>query len=613
MCGLAAIYCYGSSTDGINPDELNKIRDAMENRGPDAKGSWIHENNQVALAHRRLSIIDLSNRSDQPMLSEDGNYVISFNGEIYNYAEIKQNLIKKGYKFKTNSDTEVILNLYIDQGKDLCLKMRGMFAFAIWDNKNAALILGRDSYGIKPLYYFDNGNTIRIASQVKALCESDEVRKNQSPSAGGIIGFLLNGSVPEPFTIYENIKSIPAGCVVTVNHRGMQFHRYFSLSNEYQNLVNQEDIPNIHEKAKSALLDTIRAHTVADVPVGLFLSSGVDSCSLLGLMSQTGYENVHTLTMSFEEFVGTHADEAPIAEQIAKIYQSIHSSQIIDKYDFHENLPNILRDMDQPSVDGVNTWFVSREVKKRGLKVALSGLGGDELFGGYPSFKNIPLMLALGNSVGKLPGFRQFYQSSFSTLNRFRKLNDKLYKIPNYYQNVVDAYQLQRSIFFPEDLKKLLDNQFVSQGLDELNQANQLHKDLESCPSLTFAHISVLETERYMRNQLLRDSDWAGMAHSIEIRVPLVDTELLRNIGSIALKHKDFRNKRLLAESALSQEEQITLKRKKTGFVFPLQDWFKLHLKTAEDRLPILKQADCHWSKKFSLHVLNSFNQDILN
>ena len=609
MCGIAAIYNYKPELKPVDQQELISIRDAMITRGPDAAGLWMDEKLRVGLAHRRLSIIDLSKRSDQPLVSQDKNFVISYNGEIYNYKQLRSDLQKKGYEFQTESDTEVILNLYREKGTELCSFLRGMFAFAIWDNINQKMIIARDAYGIKPLYYSDDGSSIRIASQVKALRCSKKLADGKL-SAGGITGFLLFGSVPEPFTSYQDIRAVPAGTIITIDENGQDRRQYFSLCKEYNkfNIVSNDEISE--NTKKNAFLDSVQSHLESDVPVGIFLSSGVDSCSLLGLMNKSGYKDITAVTLSFREFEGTENDEAPLAREIADRYSVNHHVDYISEQDFTTNLPQILNDMDQPSIDGVNTWFVSRAVHKAGLKVALSGLGGDEFFGGYPSFTNIPKMLRLKNRFGFVPGFNPLFRSLVSLLSKFKTVNEKTQFIPEFYQNIFQAYLLQRCIFLPADVTKILGEEFATQGFNELMMENYSQERLQECPNSDFAMISALETELYMRNQLLRDSDWAGMSHSLEIRVPLVDTKLLNTLGPSIIKSNGAKGKRIMADAALSQEDMFLLERKKTGFGLPLQNWIKLSGNQFKKTGGFNLNNNCHWSKKYALHVLEVFHGD---
>ena len=329
----------------------------------------------------------------QPMASADGKLVVTFNGEIYNYRALRKSLEAKGRVFRSQSDTEVLLHLYAEKGEAMVHDLRGMFAFAIWDSERKRLFLARDPYGIKPFYYADDGWTLRFASQVKALLAGGKV--SHDPEPAGQVGFYLWGSVPEPFTTFRQIRVLPAGCTAVVDRIGMHSpKRYHSIAAVYcEAEARSGDTSKPKDRVAeigAALLDSVRHHLIADVPVGAFLSAGIDSGAVVGLMRDAGQNDIQTVTLAFEEFRGQADDEAPLAEEVARTYGTRHTTRVVTESEFQTDLPRILEAMDQPSIDGINTWFVSKAAKELGLKVAVSGLGGDELFGGYPSFHDIP-------------------------------------------------------------------------------------------------------------------------------------------------------------------------------------------------------------------------------
>ncbi|HLJ65054.1 MAG TPA: asparagine synthase (glutamine-hydrolyzing), partial [Stellaceae bacterium] len=329
-------------------------------------------------------------RAAQPMVSQDGSLVIVFNGEIYNAPELRGELKRAGCRFRTTSDTEVILQLYAAEGEALVHRLRGMYALAIWDNAHRRLFLARDPYGIKPLYTANDGWTFRFASQVKALLAGGLVSRDPEPA--GVIGFHLFGSVPEPFTLYREIRALPAGHTQVIDSGGPREPRPFanlaaSLEEGCHKRFKQGEIV---DRVRTAVRDSVRAHLLADVEVGHFLSAGVDSGALLGLARDAGQQKIRAITLGFDEFRNTVEDEAPLAAQVADQYGAEHIVRRVDSSEFDEDLPAILEAMDQPSIDGINTWFVAKAAKEAGLKVALSGLGGDELLAGYPSFVDLP-------------------------------------------------------------------------------------------------------------------------------------------------------------------------------------------------------------------------------
>ena len=600
MCGVAGVYAYHPNAPQIDREELIKIRDHMASRGPDGKGEWYSSDGRVGLGHRRLSIIDLSDKASQPMVTEDEQFVISFNGEIYNYKSIRKKLEQKGYRFHSNSDTEVLLHLYADKGEAMVHDLRGMYAFTLWDKKKRAMFLVRDPYGIKPLYYADDGYTLRLASQVKAIMASDKISRQEEPA--GIVGFYLFGSVPEPYTIYQNIRSVPAGSYLWVDSSGPgEPIQYFSISRiwveaEQENLDGVDIFANIRD----ALLDSIRHHMVSDVPVGAFLSAGVDSGALVGLMTDVmkdmgGGRPIQTITLAFNEFRGRHEDESPLAEQVAAQYHTDHTTRVITQEEFEEDLPLIIDAMDQPSIDGINTWFVSKAAKEQGLKVAISGLGGDELFGGYGSFRDIPHWVRLMKIPSKVPFLGDLVRIIGEQMPEVFGIHPKAWGLIKYGGTYSGAWLLKRGLFMPWELKQVLDQELVEQGLKKLQPLKHIGETLKPLPVNPFGNVSSLESSLYMRNQLLRDADWAGMAHSIEIRLPLVDVCLLKNLAGILSHQKKIKDKQWLGDSPSSPLPLEIIERNKTGFTTPISEWIKdSHLSS------VLLKGNQHWSRSWA-------------
>lgn len=315
MCGIAGIFAYHYAAAPIDRSEVRVIRDHMTARGPDGRGEWFSTDGRVALGHRRLSIIDLSDRAAQPMVSADGQLIISFNGEIYNYRQLKTELEAKGRVFRTESDTEVLLHLYAEKGEAMLHELRGMFAFALWDARKQALLLARDQFGIKPLYYTSastSAGTLRFASQVKALLAGGQI--DTAPEPAGHTGFFLWGSVPAPYTLYRGIRALPAGHFLWVGAQGASEPQPFCLITDI--LAHAAANPargsqrDALDAIGAAVRSSIAAHHVADVPVGMFLSAGFDSALITALSSAHG-ERPHTLTLAFAEYVGTPNDESP--------------------------------------------------------------------------------------------------------------------------------------------------------------------------------------------------------------------------------------------------------------------------------------------------------------
>ncbi len=605
MCGIAGIFAYDQRAPAVDMEELRAIRDHMKMRGPDGFGEWCSENGRLGLAHRRLSIIDLSDNASQPMASGDGVSIVTYNGEIYNYQALRRQLEQKGWRFRTQSDTEVLLHLYAEKGDEMVYDLRGMYAFAIWDEKKQELFLARDPYGIKPLYYADDGLTFRFASQVKALLAGGAISKDPEPA--GWVGFYLFGSVPEPFTTYRNIRLLPAGNTVRVTLNGSQAPQpFFSLA-ETCAKGNEEGLRSIgQEEVREALLDSVRHHLVADVPVGAFLSAGIDSGALVGLMRDAGQQEITTVTLSFEEYRGRHDDEAPLAEQVARLYGTRHHTRVVTEQEFHDDLPHILEAMDQPTIDGINTWFVSKAANELGLKVAISGLGGDELFGGYPSFRDVPRWVRLFGLPSKLPGLGPAARWLLTRVNRLHPvLSPKAAGLLEYGGTWPGAWLLRRGVFMPWELDQIMDRQMARQGLASLDPLRHIELAMTPDPGSDFARVAVLESALYMRNQLLRDTDWASMAHSLEVRVPLVDRILLECFNSAYGNLQKRGNKNLLAKSPSCKLPEAIINRAKTGFTTPVEQWQKCGIAKAWQANASLSCEKCPWSRRWAFSIAN--------
>jgi asparagine synthase (glutamine-hydrolysing) len=574
MCGIAGIFSYSDTADQVDTEELLRIRESMVSRGPDGSGLWVSANKRIGLAHRRLSIIDLTESGAQPMSTQDGRYHVVFNGEIYNYRELRECLEAKGYSFRSSSDTEILLNLYAEYNAGMVEHLRGMYAFAIWDEKKQGLFLARDPFGIKPLYYSNDGKSFRFASQVKALLKGGRVDTTAQPA--GHVGFYLWGYVPEPYTLYKGVSALPAGTTLWIDLTGHQcFQQFFNLSNE---IAKAEELrratPDIskytHEFLRDAIKDSVQCHQIADVDVGLFLSAGLDSTTLTALAAESSNNNLNTITLGFEEYKNTDNDETILAAEVAARYGTNHQSKFLSKHDFTESLDDLLLAMDQPSIDGVNTYFVSKVAKESGMKVALSGVGGDEIFGGYPSFKNIPEMVKLFGWGCKVPAMGKVFRWISAPVLK-HMTSPKYAGLLEYGGSYSGAYLLRRGLYMPWELPSILDGDLVREGWNELQPLVNLEETVSGIGSAKLK-VSALELSWYMRSQLLRDADWAGMAHSLEIRVPLVDVVLFRSLLPYLLSENSPTKQDMALVPNKKLPEKL-LKRSKTGFSVPVREW----------------------------------------
>ena len=395
MCGIAGACNFSPDARPINPKVVLRLNELQRRRGPDGSGLWSSDDNLVVLGHRRLAIIDTGSAGAQPMRDASGRWVITFNGEIYNYRALRTELEQLGCRFVTNSDTEVLINAIAQWGEAGLRKLRGMYAFALWDNLQHELWLARDPYGIKPLYVSEGQGTIWFASQARALASCAPVDTKRDAAA--LTGFYLWGHVPEPFSWWAGIQMFPAGHVQRIRvgraPRRRRHLRAFKMP-----MCAGRRKPLAPGELRGLMLDSMQHHLVADVPVGVFLSAGIDSNVIAALAAELGTQ-LRTVTLAFDEYAGTPDDEAPLAEAAAKILRSDHVTVRIGRGEFEQLLDDFLISMDQPTIDGLNTYLVSRAAATQGLKVALSGVGGDELFGGYPSFRQIPKLLKWGRRV----------------------------------------------------------------------------------------------------------------------------------------------------------------------------------------------------------------------
>ncbi len=483
MCGINGIFAYHPASSAPQESALLATRDAMSARGPDGAGAWWSTDRRCGLGHRRLSILDLSERAAQPMTSADGKIVITFNGEIYNYQILRAELEAAGVRFRTTSDTEVLLHLYARHGAAMVQRLRGMFAFAIWDTARRELFLARDPYGIKPLYTANDGWTFRFASQVKGLLAGGQVSRDPEPA--GLAGFHLFGSVPEPFTLYRDIRALPAGHMQRVDAAGPREAVPFANLAAIVAAGAGDPAPagELGERLRAAVLDSVRAHLLADVEVGIFLSAGIDSAALLGLMRDAGQREVRAITLGFDEFRGTAEDEAPLASRVAEHYGAQHIVRRVDEREFYDDLPAIIEAMDQPSIDGVNTWFVAKAAKEAGLKVALSGLGGDELLAGYPSFVDLPRWRRRFGPLAAVPGLGRLARPLLRAVAPgFAREAPKALGLLQYARSWAGAYLLRRGLFLPYELKELMDPDVAREGLRRLQAVAPARRQFEAGP-----------------------------------------------------------------------------------------------------------------------------------
>ena len=592
MCGINAIFAYRDATPAVDRDEVVATRECMHSRGPDAGAAWFSDDGRVGFGHRRLAIIDLSPGGAQPM--HFGALSIVFNGEIYNYRELRVQLEARGRHFTTQSDTEVLLQLYDETQERMLDELRGMFAFSLWDGARRRMLIARDPYGIKPLYYADDKGTLRVASQVQALAASGNVSKQFDPA--GAAGFFLRGTVPEPFTMYRAIRALPAGSYAYVDANGVREPvQYFSIAATLRDAVERGGSFSEEQRrdiVHDAVLESVRYHMVADVPVGAFLSAGIDSTAVVALARENGATDLQTMTLRFEEYRGRVNDEAPLAALVAQQYGVRHSIQELTLAAFRFELPRIFASMDQPSVDGLNSYFISKAAHDLGLKVAMSGTGGDELFGGYTSFRDIPRWMPVTRVIAHIPKLGDVvHRLNAALARRSRHISPKMGEIVRYGASYAGAYLVKRGRFLAAELPSLLGDEIAREGLARLDLLRLIERAVTPDPGNPFARVAALESSLYLRNQLLRDMDWASMAHSLEVRVPLVDAHLLRKVAPALVTRRE-RGKQLLAAAPRPPLPVEVRQRRKTGFTLPIKEWLT---RESGDRVEFGKRS---WARK---------------
>lgn len=571
MCGLIGFFGRpGWDADGA---AIDRALVRMTPRGPDGEGRWL--GGDVALGHRRLAIVDLDQRSAQPLSSACGRYRVVFNGEIYNYRELRRHAESLGATFRTESDTEVLLALYALEGDAMLDRLLGMFAFVIWDRVERSAFAARDPYGIKPLFLAETPEGVWMASQVKALVATRRVRLDPDPDA--VAAFWMLGSVAEPRTWFAGVRAVAAGeCLWVREGRVVRRRHWASIGRAWDagDRASRLAPAPLQAKVSDALHESVRRHLVADVPVGVFLSGGIDSGALAGLMVDCGARDVQGVTIAYDEFGGRPEDEVPAAAEIARHYGIRHHVRRVTRDEFLADLPRILDAMDQPSVDGVNTWFAAKAVAEQGLKVVVSGVGGDELFFGYGMFRQLPRLIALRSWLARAPGGLAVGRGVQKRLAS-RSGNNRWLHAEDWLRSVQGAWWLRRGVYAPDDLPRLMGDRTVPASAFSLDVDSMVDEMVGALPTDATLALAQIESMTYLRNQLLRDSDWASMAHSVELRTPLVDANLLANLSGCLAQMARVPGKRLLANAPRRPLPQSIFRRRKTGFGIPVARWVR--------------------------------------
>jgi asparagine synthase (glutamine-hydrolysing) len=571
MCGIAGFIDPNTSPE-IRSDAVQRMCAAMIHRGPDDSG--MAQCGSATVGMRRLAIFDPIN-GHQPMVTRDGRYTLIFNGAIYNFHALQAELESAGWVFRTRCDTEVLLAALVNWGESALDRLRGMFAFALWDSEDESLFAARDPFGIKPLYYRHDGGRLLFASEITALLASGASPGDIDPAA--VAEYFAWFAVPAPRTIYRGILSLRPGECLRFCRGQLNIRRTWSrqtIADDPRPCASRDEFVS---GLRSRLEDTIRAHVIADVPVGAFLSGGLDSAVVVGLMSRASGNALRTFSIGFEEDGFSEADEA---EASARHFGALHHTRIVTGDEVARDIDSIISACDQPTGDGVNTYYVSQTAQAGGVKVVLSGLGGDELFGGYPSFASVPFLARRLPAWRSLPGaLRSLVTGALSCGGtRTRKLSDFL----SFARDAHELMALQRRVFSDARLRALLAESTLSQIAD----STPFHPELDALRAEIgsrdwFSLVSAWETRTYMADVLLRDSDVMSMRHSLELRVPFIDRPLIEWLWRQPARFLSDRRrpKSALFDATLDILPPGLVRRRKKGFTLPFPIWMRKDLR----------------------------------
>lgn len=578
MCGIAGFTIRAGDTNTYG-HMISEMIHSLRHRGPDAQKNW--NDDSVYLGHARLSIIDLNEASDQPMRSSDDRYVIIYNGELYNYKELKLELQRvahgskqEPYFFRTNSDTEVILAAYKRWGTECLDKFNGMYAFALYDKQERSLFIARDRVGIKPLYYsYKNGQLI-FASEVRAILDSGLIERKLNRSV--ISEYFLYQTVHAPNTIIQDVNMLMPGHFMIYKNGQIDIKKYWDIDT-FTNSSNDLDYRQTCLKTKELLFHAVERRLVADVPFGAFLSGGIDSSAVVGIMSQLSSGKVETFNVSFDE---SEFSEAKYARKIAEKFNTDHHEIKLSPDNFLGQLPEALAALDHPSGDGPNTYIVSKATKNAGITMALSGLGGDEAFAGYDVFKR---MVEINKKayLNIFPAWMRKVPASMMKAKNRSIAGDKIYEVLSQEKiNIPSAYPISRKVFSDKQISSLLKNSSTENNLQKLVSRIKKTKD-----DHLLSYVSALEIGTYMQNILLCDTDQMAMAVALEVRVPFLDYKLLEFVLSVKDEFKyPSTPKKLLIDALDGLLPDEVVNRPKMGFTLPWKNWLKNELKSFCER-----------------------------
>lgn len=570
MCGIAGLATPDADHRASAEASVRRMMDAMAHRGPDAQG--LHGTPQAVLGQRRLSIIDPGVGSNQPFLSTDGRFALVYNGAVYNFRELRREL--GDHPFRTQGDTEVLLAAWMTWGEACLERLEGMFAFAVWDDHQGQLTLVRDRFGIKPLYIHQQEGRLHFASELRAVLASGAVPRQLDEAA--LCDHLRHGAVHGPATIVKDLRMLPPGHLLTWKDGTITQRRWWSLAASADHAAAGLTAAEVQREVRDRFFKAVEKRMVADVPFGAFLSGGIDSSAVVAAMAGSSRERVHTFTVTFDE---AEYSEARFAEIIARKFGTRHTDIRLRPEEMLALLPKALADMDHPSADGPNTWVVSRMTREAGISMALSGLGGDEVFAGYEVFKRSlallrnqrvmavprPLRALMGAVVKRGQGGVAGWKAA-----ELLKLRD---------WQVADTYPLARLAFNDAELKALMTAPPAPDAVAA--EVRRLLDEPDGRALQPLGQVSVAELTTYLPDVLLRDTDQMAMAHALEVRAPFLDHHLTGFVLGVADEVKYPHTPKKLLTDALGHllPREVT-HRPKMGFTLPWDHWMRDQLRT---------------------------------
>ena len=616
MCGIAGVV----RRDGaIAPDPSAAFGAALAHRGPDGRGVWHAPGQDAVLVHTRLAIIDPGPSGAQPMATPDGRHRIVFNGEVFNYRSLRAGLEARGERFTTGSDTEVLLRLLALDGPASLARVRGMFALAWWDAGDRALLLARDRFGIKPLYVAATDRAIAFASEIHALIAAGVVERTVDPA--GVLGFLEWGTVPPSLTCVAGVDSLPPGTWLRWTQAGARDRGQFAdVAAVYARPHSGCSAGDLRERTAAAVQESVTAHLVADVPVGVFLSGGIDSSAILSAAATAGASGLNTYTVRFDD----RSSEHEYAQLVAATFGATHHELVLDPSRIVADLPRILAHLDQPTFDAVNSYYVSAAVAETGIKAVLSGSGGDEMFGGYPSFRRLPAAMRWKRRLRPLvPAVAPAVAAALP-----ERLTERWRHFAAGNGRMNAGYRSQRGLFMPAEAARMAGPALKDRWAATTARVSEAESALfDGASSSLEGDVARLETRVYLASQLLRDLDVMSMAHGLEVRVPFVDHVLLDAVWPDLGAHPSLmRNKRLLHETLARPLPRAAVDRPKQTFTLPFATWMNGELQPfvrsgmayladsgwiAKDvpdaTWDAWRRGAAHWSRPWSLGVLGEF------